>query len=154
QAISAFSDAIRYSQKARDLGALPSLGFLAQSRLKHLLLLRIRDENIDRPDTEGHCDAILALKPQPDDDPKGVSYLGWFQAITLADMGSGDLAQRKALTTFADDAKLKLNDVYWEIGRRQYILLRRFLETFGPHLHNPTFVGRISQVLQAGDVTR
>jgi hypothetical protein len=154
QAISAVSDAIQYSQKARDLDALPSLGFLAQSRLKHLLLLRIRDQNIDRSDTEGHCDAILALKPQPEDDLKGVSYLGWFLAITLADMGSGDQAQRKALTTFADDAKLKLNDAYWEIGRRQYILLRRFLETFGPHLHNPTSVGRISQVLQAGDVTR
>lgn len=155
QAIDFFADAIRCTQRARDLGATPSpVGFLAQSRLKQMLLLRIRDQNVDRPDTERHRDEILALHPQPNDDPKGISYLGWFQAIALADIGAGEQAQQKALATFADDAKLRLNPENWEIGRRQYVLLRRFLEQYAPYLHNPTFIGRVSQVLQAGDVSR
>jgi len=83
-----------------------------------------------------------------------VSYLGWFQAITLADIGAGEQAQRKALATFTDDAQLRLNPENWEIGRRQYVLLRRFLEQYAPHLHNPTLIGKVSQVLQAGDVGR
>ncbi len=153
-AITAFADGIRYTQKARDLGVMSLPGFLAQSRFKQLLLLRIRDQDVERPDAEGHRDAILALQPLAGDDPKGLSYLGWFQAIALADMGAGDDAQRKALTTFADDTKLKALPEHWEIGRRQYLLLRRFLEQFGPYLRNPTLSGRISQVLQAGEMRR
>lgn len=151
QAIRVFDDATTYSMKARDLGVGKLVGFLAQSRMKQMLLLRIRDQNIDRPDTEHHRDAILALHPESAKDPSGSSYLGWFQAIALADIGSGEQAQRKALDTFAFDAKLRTNPKYREIGRRQYMLLRRFLEQFGPQLHNPTFIGRISQVLQAGN---
>ena len=61
------------------------------------MLLRIRDQNIDRPDQERHRDAIVALAALPGDDPKGLSYLGWFQAITLADLGAGEASLRKAL---------------------------------------------------------
>ena len=155
QALSVFADAIRYTQRARDLGATPSpVGFLAQCRFKQLLLLRIRDQNVDRPDTERHRDEILALHPHPNDDPTGISYLGWFQAFAFADIGAGEQAQQKALATFADDAKHRLNPENWEIGRRQYVLLRRFLEQYAPYLHNPTFIGRVSQVLQAGDASR
>jgi hypothetical protein len=152
RAITSFAEAIRHTQKARDLGGRSLAGFLAQSRFKHLLLLRIRDQDVERPDVEGHRDAIIALEARSADDPKGLSYLGWFQAIALADLGAGDEAQRKALITFAEDTKLKMQPDCWEIGRRQYMLLRRFLEQFGPYLQNPTMMGRISQVLQAGDM--
>ena len=153
KAIAVFAEGIQYTQRARDLGVMSHPGFLAQSRFKQLLLLRIRDQDVERPDAEGHRDAILALQPLPGDDPTGLSYLGWFQAIALADMGAGDEAQHKALTTFSDDTKFKAEPEHWEIGRRQYLLLRRFLEQFGPYLRNPTLIGRISQVLQVGDVS-
>jgi hypothetical protein len=150
RAIAAFEDAIRYGDRARALGMLKHPGVLAQVRLKQVVLLRVRDQNVERADVEGHRDAIVELRPQPGDDPKGVSYLGWFQAITLADLGAGDQSQRKALTTFANDAKLRQDPQYLEIGRRQYVLLRRFLEQYGPHLRNPSLIGRVSQLLQAG----
>lgn len=125
-------------------------GIVAQERLKQLVLLRIRDHDVDRPDTERHRDAIVEIRPRSGDDPKGLSYLGWFQAITFADMGNGDQAQRKALTTYTQDAKLKLDPAHFEIGRRQYVQLRRFLGDYAPHLHNPSLIGQISQLLQAG----
>jgi hypothetical protein len=148
-AISAFADAILHNDHARNRGELKHPGFLAQARLKQLILLRIRDKSRDRPDAEGHLDAILALHPQPRDDARGLSYLGWFQAITLADLGAAEEAQRKALKTFTDDSKLRADPEYFEIGRRQYVQLLRFLEQYTPYLRNPSITGRISQILQA-----
>jgi tetratricopeptide (TPR) repeat protein len=150
RALAAFEDAIRYNDRARVLGVLKHPGMIAQQRLKQLLLLRIRDQNIDRQDSELHRDAILEIQTRSDDDPKGLSYLGWFQAITLADMGYGDRADRKALTTYTQDAKVKLDPAYFEVGRRQYVLLRRFLAEYAPYLRNPSLIGRLSQLLQAG----
>ncbi len=147
RAIAASADAIRFIDEARMKGELKHPGYLAQSRLKNMVLLRIRDHNLERPDVEGNRDAILALKPQPEDHPVGLSYLGWFQSITLADMGAGDESNNKALKTFATDMTLK--EEYWEISRRQYVQLRRFLEFYAPYLRHPSLVGRISQVLQA-----
>jgi len=148
RAIQSSADAIRFNERARKQGQLKHPGFIAQSRLKNMVLLRIRDYSLERPDTEGNRDAILALKPQPEDHPVGLSYLGWFKAITLADMGAAEDSNAKALKTFGIDMTLK--DEYSEIGRRQYVQLRRFLEFYAPYLRNPSLVGRISQVLQAG----
>jgi hypothetical protein len=78
----------------------------------------------------------------------GVSYLSWFQAITLADAGTADASRRKALTTLADDGRLMADHL--EVGRRQYVVLRRFLEQNSRVLRNPTLIGAISQILQAG----
>ncbi len=150
RAIAALDEAIRYNDRARILGVLKQPGIVAQQRFKQLLLLRKRDQNIDRPDTEHHRDAIVEIRPRSDDDPKGLSYLGWFQAITFADMGNGDQAQRKALTTFTQDAKLKLDPAYFEIGRRQYVLLRRFLGDYTRYLRNKSLIGQVSQLLQTG----
>jgi hypothetical protein len=150
-AIKACEDWIRNDDRARKHGTLRHPGFLAQARIKQLVLLRIRDQSLDRPDSEGHRDAILALRPQADDNPVGLSYLGWYQAITLADMGATEESQRKALTTLANDAKIKTEPQYFEIGRRQYLTLRRFLEQYAPYLRNPSLIGRISQILQIVD---
>jgi hypothetical protein len=152
RAIQAFEEAVRYSDRARVLGGLKQPGFLAQARLKLVVLLRIRDQNIDRPDQERHRDAIVALAALPGDDPKGLSYLGWLQAITLADLGAGETSLRKALATFSDDSALKVDPQHWEIGRREYALLRRFIEQYLPYLRNHSLVGQITQVLQAGTV--
>jgi hypothetical protein len=113
-----------------------------------MLLLRVRDGNINRPDAEGHQEAILAVKPEPDDDPVGVSYLSWFQAITLADMGIDEQSNERALKALSYDAKLKDNPKYWEIGGRQYTQLRRFIDQNSSQLRNQSLIGRISQILQ------
>lgn len=149
EALDAFQKAIQSNTRARALGRLKHPGFLAQAHLKSLILLRVRDGSVDRPDTEGHRDAILALRSEEGDDDKARSYLGWYQTITLADLGQADRAQARALETFAHDAVLKNDPTHWEIGRRQYVQLRRFLEWYQPFLRHRELIGRISQVLQA-----
>ena len=147
-AIRSFDDAVRWNDRARQIGALKHPGFLAQARLKLLVLLRIRDGSVERADLERHRDAIVALGVQPNDDVKGLSYLGWFQAITLADLGQAEAALRKARATQADDATLRANAEHWEIGRRQYALIRRFIEQYLPYLRHHGVVGQIAQLLQ------
>lgn len=149
-AIRSFDDAVHWNDRARQIGALKHPGFLAQARLKLLVLLRIRDGSVDRPDHERHRDAIVALSAQPNDDVKGLSYLGWFQAITLADLGQAEAALRKARATQVDDANLRASAEHWEIGRRQYSLIRRFIEQYLPFLRHHGTVGQISQMLQVG----
>lgn len=154
RAIAGFEQAIDFNARARRQGVLKHPGFLAQARLKQLVLLRIRDGDIDRPDIERHRDAIIAMNAAPGDDPTGLSYLSWFRAITLADIGAADEAHDKAQATFASDAKLQVQPEYWEIGRRQYVQLRRFLEQFSRYLRNPSLIGRVSQVLQVSNGAR
>lgn len=149
-ALAAFDAAVATNQRARELGLLKHPGFLAQARLKQVVLLRIRDGSVDRPDREQHREAILALAAMPGDDAKGLSYLGWFQAITLADLGQTEAAQHKALLTLNDDARLRVEAEHWEIGRRQYGLLRRFLGHYLPWLHEPSAQGQLAQMLQLG----
>lgn len=149
-AIRSFDDAVLWNDRARQLGALKHPGFLAQARLKLLVLLRTRDASVDRPDQERHRDAIVALVAQPNDDVKGLSYLGWFQAIALADLGQADAALRKARATQGDDVNLRSNAEHWEIGRRQYAQLRRFIGQYLPYLRHHGVVGQIAQLLQAG----
>ncbi len=149
-AIRSFDDAAHWNDRARQMGALKHPGFLAQARLKLLVLLRIRDGSVDRPDQERHRDAIVALTAHQNDDVKGLSYLGWFQAIALADLGQSEAALRKARATHADDTNLRSNAEHLEIGRRQYALLRRFIEQYLPYLRQHGVVGQIAQLLQPG----
>lgn len=46
---------------------------------------------------------------------------------------------------------LKQDPQHWEIGRREYTLIRRFIEQFMPWLRNHSLVG---QILQAGSAAR
>ena len=60
-----------------------------------------------------------------------------------------------ALVAFTEDAKLMGEKHSPDIGRRQYTLLRRFIEHNAHVLRNPSLVGHISQILQFGHpVTR
>lgn len=93
-------------------------------------------------------DEILAVKPEPEDNPVALSYLSWFQAITLADMGAAAEADKRAMKAPIGDAELGSNPDYWDVGRWQYTLIRRFLEQNSPYLPNPSLMGRISQILQ------
>lgn len=84
----------------------------------------------------------------------GLSYLASLQAITLADMGVVEQVNDVALRARVNDAELRKNPQYREIGGRQYTQLRRFLEQYSQYLHNPSLIGRISQILQTGDQGR
>jgi hypothetical protein len=150
QAIHAFDDAVRWNHRARIMGRLKHPGFLAQARLKLLLLFREKDNNPERPDKEGHGRAIIAVENKHGDHPKGPSYLGWYQAIVLADQGAAEESRQMALKTRIYDAKLMADPRHWEIGRRQYQQLRRFLEQYLPFLCNHSLIGKISQELQRG----
>jgi len=55
------------------------------------------------------------------------------------------------LQTVIEDAALKQNVEFWQIGRRQYRNLRRFIEQQSTALRNPSTVGLIAQVLQAAE---
>lgn len=147
-AIRSFGDAVHWNDRARQIGMLKHPGFLAQARLKLLVLLRIRDASAERPDQERLREAIVSLSAQPNDDVKGLSYLGWFQALALADLGQGEAALRKARATLADDAVLRSDAEHWEIGRRQYALIRRLIEQYLPYLRHHGIVGQIAQLLQ------
>ncbi len=132
---------------ARGHGKFPNPGYVAQAHLKLMLALRVSSEDAGRPDVEGHSDAILKITALPNDDPVSVSYLHWFQAITLADLGADEEANAKALDRLARDARLASQPDCFEIGRRQYVLLRRFIEGFGRVLRHPKIMGRISRHL-------
>jgi hypothetical protein len=94
-ALEALSNALEHMTKARARDEFRQPGLLAQVRLRLLLLLRVRDRNAARQDTEGHRDAILKIVERPDDRKVGISYLHWFQPIALADLGADDHANTR-----------------------------------------------------------
>lgn len=149
-AIDAQANGLNHMTIARSHGKFPNPGYVAQAHLKMMLALRISSQDAGRPDLEGHGDAILKIVELPSDDAVSVSYLHWFQAITLADLGADDEANAKALDQLAQDASLASRPECFEIGRRQYVLLRRFIEGFGSVLRHPKILGRISRHLYMG----
>jgi hypothetical protein len=146
--IDEFGKALVQMMKARPHGTFPHPGLIAQTRLKLMLLLRSRDPV--RADIEGHRDAILKIATTPGDHPAGISYLHWFQAMTLADLGADEQANTKALDQLATDSKLLSRPDCFDVGRRQYVLLRRFIEQFAGLFKNPQILGRISRHLYMG----
>ena len=149
-ALDAQGTGLKHMTIARGHGKFPNPGYVAQAHLKLMLALRVSSEDAGRPDAEGHGDAILKIATLPNDDPVSVSYLHWFQAITLADLGADEEANAKALDQLARDARLASQPDCFEIGRRQYVLLRRFIEGFGRVLRHPKIMGRISRHLYMG----
>jgi hypothetical protein len=150
KAISLFEAGVELSTQALPrLDPFP-IGRLALAHLKLMLLRRIKDQDRDRVDSERHRESILKLQPQERQDPDDVSNLRWDQAITLADAGDGEGSRRKALVAFSEDAKIMNQTEDTDIGRRQYTLLRRFIEHNASVLQHPSLVGHISQILQIG----
>lgn len=135
--------------RARTLGGLPKPGRLAQAHLLCMLLLRMRDGDRMRPDRERHQQAVLDIKEMHQDGAIELSWLHWYKALALADAGDRDTATQVAQKTMAEDAQLRSNPDYWEVGRRQYVLLKRFIEQYSSHFRDPGLVGAVSQVLQS-----
>jgi tetratricopeptide (TPR) repeat protein len=149
RAVSNCQEALDALRKARVRGGSGRPGRLAQVYLINLLLLRMRDGDRLRPDTERYQPAILELKALPDDDPLEISWLHWYQAIALADAGDRDAAIQLAQKTVTEDAGLKSNPEYWEIGRRQYALICSFIEQYSEYFRDPSILGAVSQIVQA-----
>lgn len=152
-AIAAMEAALGYAARAEALGKGPQAGHVAQAHLKQMLMLRVREDQRDRPDAEGHGDAVLRLhvdlSARPGADERvAASYLRWYQAIVLADRGDAQRSYELALASARDDARIMDRDDCRQIGRRQYTHLRRFIEQYSSILRNVDLVARISQVLQ------
>ncbi len=147
-AIDTFGFATSQMEAARANGAFDHPGLIAQARLKVMLLLRVSESDLLRHDAEGHAEAIMRLTEADGDHPVGVSYLHWFQCIVLADRGSED-ASGRALDRLAADAQLVDRPDCLEIGRRQYVLLRRFLEQYSQAFRDREQIGLISRHLRA-----
>jgi len=149
----------REAQEAAEAGRAANgqfpVGRLALIHLRLLLLLRERDGHVDRPDLERHREAILALQPADDFDPRSpgaehVSYLRWYQAIALADQGNEDKSRKMALVAYSEDGKIVGQCTGTDVGRRQYTHQRRLLEHHAHVLRNPSLIGHIAQLLLTG----
>ncbi len=151
-AIEEHQKADQYSEKVMAKDPTYPLGEVAYNKLKLMLMLRIRDRDQDRVDLEGYRDGILRIKIPAEQHPRDASYLRWYQSITMADAGDEDGSRQLALVAFSEDAKILDKPECSTIGRRQYSLLRRFIEQYSSELRHPTLIGHISQVLQIGHI--
>jgi hypothetical protein len=129
-----------------------AIGRCAQGHLKSLFMLRMRDDDRNRSDSEGHRNAILAMLDRTAKHPQDASYLRCYQAITLADLGDRRQSRDLAIKAITTDAQIKDRPDCREIGRRQYSSLRRFLEQYSSNSPHSDCFGDISQLLQVGQV--
>ena len=152
EAVAAFGQATRFTQKARDLDVMEFPGFLAQSRFKELLLLRIRDNDVERPDTERHRDAIpcATATARRRSERAVVSRLVSGGRIRR----HGRWRRSAAKSPHHVRGRHEAEEQSRTLGKRTSPVhaVAAFLEQFGPHLRNPTLIGRISQILQAGNL--
>ena len=121
-----------YARTAEEQGRTIPPGHLAQAHIKQMLMLRVKEKRPDRPDEEGHGEAVLGLQvilsPQSTaEDRMAASYLRWYQAIVLADRGEGQHSFDLALSNARDDAHIMNFPDCYQIARRQYTHLRRFI---------------------------
>jgi hypothetical protein len=134
---------------ARRLGAGPPAGLIAQTRVKVMLHLRIRDQDAHRPDAEQHGRAVLAITPDLSiDDPMALSWLRWYQVIVVADEGHERDAREKTYEALREDARLNEFE-HREVGKRQYQLLRRFIDQYSEWFREPSLIGTVAQALQS-----
>jgi hypothetical protein len=145
----AFGRSLELMLDARSRGAGALVGLIAQVRVKLMLHLRIRDNDARRPDTEQHGQAVLAMTADKTvDDPIAQSWLRWYQAIVLADQGHEKAAREQTYQALLEDAGLSELE-HWEVGRRQYQLLRRFIDQYSEWFREPSLIGALAQALQS-----
>jgi hypothetical protein len=150
EAIALLQKALEYGERAKAMDRGWRVARLAENHLRLVLLLRLREGNPDRADMERHREAILGLEPGEPVDAADASYLRWYKAIALADAGDEEGARRLTLAAFAEDARVMNQPGCWDVGRWEYMHLRRLLEQFSHALRNLSLVGHVSQVLQVG----
>jgi hypothetical protein len=149
-AIEELEQALKDADRALERSVKFPIGRCAQGHLKLLFMLRMRDDDRNRPDFEEHRNRIFAMHDGTARHARDASYLRWFQAITWADRGDRRQSRDLAIKAIAEDANIKDRPDCAEIGRRQYSNLRRFLEQYSSNSPNSDCFGDISQVLQVG----
>src|SRR5262245_17714277 len=117
-------------------------------------MLRMRADDRDRPDREGHRNAIVSMRGELARHVRDESYLRWYQIMAWADMGDQRRSRELAITAVTEDARIKDRPDCAEIGRRQYSHLRRFIEQYASASPNSECFGYISQVLQISQSSR
>ena len=150
RAVEHYERAMEVGQRLDEAAEDFEIGRLAACHLDLLLLLRIRDDSPERGDIERHREQILGLKVDGRHSPVEESYTRWNQAVALADGGDAEGSNHMAMHAFSEDAKVMEQPGCETIGRKQYVLLRRYLEHYSGVLHHPSLIGHISQVLQIG----
>jgi hypothetical protein len=153
RAIRSMETALGYARTAEEQGTAMPPGPLAHAHIKQMLMLRSKEGQPDRPDEEGHGEAVLGLgvtrsPASSAEERMSASYLRWYQAIVLADRGEGQRSFYLALSNARDDAHIMDQPNCYQVARRQYTHLRRFIEQYSHILRNVDDIARISQVLQ------
>jgi hypothetical protein len=148
-AIDELERALAQMLETRRLASDAPAGLIAQIRVKLMLHLRIRDGDAQRPDVEQHGRAVLTMPLDARiDDENSHSWVRWYQVIVLADQGNERTAREKTFDSLREDARL--NDLkHWDVGRRQYVLLRRFIDQYSEWFREPTLIGTVAQALQS-----
>ena len=145
--IDTWSRCLELMLEARRLGAGARISLIAQVRVNLMLHLRIHDNDVRRPDTEQYGHSVLTSKPDHRDDPVDRSWLRWYQVIVLADQGNEQAAREKIYEALREDGRL--NESQSEVGKRQYMLIRRFIETISEWFREPSLIGAVAQALQS-----
>jgi hypothetical protein len=150
EAIETLVHALADANRAMEVVQTFPVGRFAQAHLKLLFMLRMQANDRDRPDSEGHRDAALALRSESASHSREASYLRWYQAMVWADIGDRKRSQALAITAISEDGRIKDQPGSAEIGHRQYSQLRRFLEQYSSWSPNSDCFGDLSQHLQIG----
>ncbi len=143
---------IKWIEKLNTEGKEIPLGRYAQNLVRLSMFLRIAEKDRDRIDIENNFQKVLALKSNKNEPYISVSYLRWYQIFILADMGKYDDAQKRAIIAIPEDIKFANKKEKSEVGRRQYSLLRDFLEQYSRYWRDSKSIARISQLINTAHI--
>lgn len=152
--INAYQESIQMIENLLEEKKHPPLGRYAQNLLRLTIFFRIAEKDRNRQDIEKNFHKMLSLEADKDQPEISKSYLRWYKVFALADMGKFDDAQNRAMAATALDTEVKTKDPNSEIGRRQYSLLRGFLEQYSRYWQDPKSIARISQLISYAHLRR
>ncbi|MGI3212784.1 hypothetical protein ACROSR_16925 [Roseovarius tibetensis] len=126
------------------------VGRHAQFIFRHMLAKRFIKSLSEPPENEVFFRNIQSLEKSRATNSREESYLAWHQTFALADAGMSDKATELAQHSFSFDARQVHKSEWSDLGRRQYDLLRVFLEQYAPLMRNQGTIAKISQILASG----
>ena len=145
-----FAEAIRYFGLAAPEHRSGRL--LVRAHVDSLLLLRARDEG-EPEGSEEHGNIVMEMRPFRTDVPMPASWLGWWQILIQADRCPGSKEDRDAIAARLEKQiaadKLLIGAGWPDIGKRQYKILIRYLESrLASHFNNKDLINLVQRRLQ------
>lgn len=122
-------------------------GGVALFYLRYLLLLRLREDNRDRPDVEGHRQRVLNIDETQSSCYHESSVLRWTKAITLGDLGGEEEMRRVMMEAGVKDEMAYESAVTNQDRYINHNRTRRFIEDNLEILQHPTLLASLSQHL-------